>query len=51
MAIEPISGWILALVLILFFVFYLAICSWLEWREKQKQLEDRLKQIERMKKS
>jgi preprotein translocase subunit YajC len=51
MAFEPISGWTLALILIMFIVFYVTICSWLEWRDKQKQLEDRVKQLERMKKS
>jgi len=47
MAIEPNSDWTVILVLILFFIFFLALYIWSTWKQKQKQLEDRRKQLER----
>jgi cbb3-type cytochrome oxidase subunit 3 len=46
MAIEPNSGWTVALVLI-FFLFFLALYIWSTWKQKQKQREDRMKQLEK----
>lgn len=46
MAIEPISGWTVTLILVMFFFFYLTAYFWSMWREKEKQFEERMKRLE-----